>query len=162
MAQQMPLTGPDAGAGRGTRKRRGRLCAAAGLAAFSWLSLVLGRVSDHSVTVNSLAKETIEGFFEYGTSPGNYSDKTGLLTFAAGKPLETVFDKLQPNTQYFYRLQFRKPGETNFPARPECRFHTQRAAGSTFTFAIQGDSHPGTSADERTESLRPHFAERGH
>jgi hypothetical protein len=112
------------------------------LSAFSWLSLVLGRVSDRSVTVNSLAKETIEGFFEYGTSAGNYSGKTGLLTFPAGKPVETVFAGLQPDTQYFYRPQFRKPGETTFTARPECRFHTQRAAGSTFTFAIQGDSHP--------------------
>ena len=122
------------------------------LSAFSWLSLVLGRVSDQSVTVNSLAKETIEGFFEYGTSAGNYSVKTGLLNFPASKPVETVFDKLQPNTQYFYRLQFRKPGETNFTARPECRFHTQRAAGSTFTFAIQGDSHP-----ERPQMSEPNL-----
>jgi hypothetical protein len=112
------------------------------LSAFSWLSLVLGRVSDQSVTVSALAKETIEGFFEYGTSAGNYSSKTGLLTFPAGKPIEIAFASLQPNTQYFYRLQFRKSGETNFTARPECRFHTQRTAGSTFTFAIQGDSHP--------------------
>ena len=122
------------------------------LSAFSWLSLVLGRVSDQSVTVNSLAKETIEGFFEYGTSAGNYSSKTGLLTFAANKPVETVFASLQPNTQYFYRLQFRKPGETNFTARPECRFHTQRTTGSTFTFAIQGDSHP-----ERSQMSEPNL-----
>ena len=112
------------------------------LSAFSWLSLVLGRVSDQSVTVSSLAKETVEGFFEYGTSAGNYSFKTGVLNFPAGKPVETVFASLQPNTQYFYRLQFRKSGETDFTARPECHFHTQRTTGSTFTFAIQGDSHP--------------------
>ncbi len=122
------------------------------LASFSWLSLVLGRVSDQAVSVNSLAKETIEGFFEYGTSAGNYSNKTFMLTFAANKPGETVFEKLQPNTQYFYRLQFRKPGETNFIARPECRFHTQRAAGNTFTFAIQGDSHP-----ERPQMSEPNL-----
>ncbi len=122
------------------------------LSAFTWLSLVLGRVSDQSVTVSSLAKETIEGFFEYGTSPGNYLSKTGLLAFAANNPIETVFDKLQPNTQYFYRLSFRKPGETNFTARPECHFHTQRDAGSTFTFAIQGDSHP-----ERPQMSEPNL-----
>ena len=122
------------------------------LSAFSWLSLVLGRVSDQSVTVNSLAKETIEGFFEYGTSVGNYSNKTSMLTLAANKPVETVFANLQPNTQYFYRLQFRKPSETNFTARPECRFHTQRTAGSSFTFAIQGDSHP-----ERPQMSEPNL-----
>ncbi len=122
------------------------------LAAFSWLSLVLGRVSDYSVTVSALAKETIEGFFEYGTATGNYSNKTGLLTFSAGKPVETLFDKLLPNTQYFYRLQFRQPGEASFAARPECRFHTQRATGGTFTFAIQGDSHP-----ERPQMSEPNL-----
>ena len=122
------------------------------LSSFSWLSLVLGRVSDQSVTVNSLAKETIEGFFEYGTLAGNYSIKTGLLTFPASKPVETVFASLQPNTQYFYRLQFRKPGETNFTPRPECHFHTQRAVGSAFTFAIQGDSHP-----ERPQMSEPNL-----
>ena len=38
-------------------------------------------------------------------------------------------------------MQYRKPGGS-FAARPECRFATQRAPGSTFTFAAQGDSHP--------------------
>jgi hypothetical protein len=112
------------------------------LAAFSLLSLVLGRVSDRSVTVSVLAKETMEGYFEYGTAPGNYGRKTNLLALPAGQPVELVFDSLQPNTEYFYRLQYRQPGEAAFHARPECRFHTQRAAGSTFMFAIQGDSHP--------------------
>ncbi len=122
------------------------------LAAFNWLTLVLGRVTDQSVTVSAVTRENIEGFFEYGTSTGNYTNKTGLLTFAANKPIEMVFDKLQSDMQYFYRLQFRKPGETNFTARPECRFHTQRAAGNSFTFAIQGDSHP-----ERPQMSEPNL-----
>ena len=84
----------------------------------------------------------MEGFFEYGTTSGAYSHKTRTFTLPAGNPVETVFEDLQANTAYFYRLQCRKPGEAAFQARPECRFHTQRAAGSTFTFAIQGDSHP--------------------
>ena len=46
------------------------------------------------------------------------------------------------NTEYFYRLHYRKPGESAFKVRPECRFHTQRTAGSTFSFGVQGDSHP--------------------
>ena len=106
------------------------------------LSLVLGRVSDRAVTVSAMASTTVEGYFEYGTATGTYQYKTGVITFPADTPVETIFDNLQPNTGYFYRLQFRKPGETSFNARPECRFHTQRAAGNTFTFGIQGDSHP--------------------
>lgn len=112
------------------------------LAAFGLLSLVLGRVSDRSVTVSVLAEEAMEGYFQFGTKSGDYGRKTNVLALPAGTPVESVFDNLQPNTEYFYRLRYRKPGESAFNARPECRFHTQRSAGSTFTFGIQGDSHP--------------------
>lgn len=112
------------------------------LASFELLSLVLGRASDRSVTVSALAKETMEGYFEFGTTSGNYTRKTNLLALPAGKPVESVFDNLQTNTEYFYRLQFRKPGEASFRERPECHFHTQRGVGNTFTFGVQGDSHP--------------------
>lgn len=122
------------------------------LSAFSWLSLVLGRVTGSSITVSATAKENIEGYFEFGTVSGNYSSKTSPVKFAANQPVETVLQNLQPNTQYFYRLQFRKPGEINFTARPGCCFHTQRAAGSEFTFAIQGDSHP-----ERPQMSEPNL-----
>ena len=122
------------------------------LAQFSWLSLVLGRVTDKSVTVSAVAKESIEGFFEYGTTSANYQNKTSLLKFAPNQPIEALLENLQPDTQYFYCLQFRKPGEKDFTPRPENHFHTQRAAGSTFTFAIQGDSHP-----ERPQMSEPNL-----
>ena len=73
--RSQPATTHGPGGGRGRRTRKIMCCRR------NWrhsvgLSLVLGRVSDHSVTVSSLAKETIEGFFEYGTAPGNYANKT--------------------------------------------------------------------------------------
>ena len=143
IAQTSNPDGPGRG-GKGARRRRDDddYVLPRDLAAFAVVSLVLGRVGDRSVTVSALAKEPFEGYFEYGTASGNYSRKTSLVTLPAGQPVELVFDNLQPNTGYFYRLQCRKPGEAAFRARPECRLHTQRAAGSTFTFGIQGDSHP--------------------
>ena len=122
------------------------------LAQFSWLSLVLGRVTDKSVTVSAVAKEDIEGFFEYGTAKGKYFNKTALMKFTANQPVEVSLQNLNPDTQYFYRLQFRRAGEKDFTPRPENQFHTQRAAGSTFTFAIQGDSHP-----ERPQMSEPNL-----
>jgi hypothetical protein len=130
------------GPGGGRRKRDDDYVLPADLAAFSLLSLVLGRVSDRSVTLSALSREPMEGYFEYGTASGNYGHKTSRLSLPAGQPVELVFDKFQPDTDYFYRMQWRQPGEAGFHARPECRFHTQRAAGRTFTFGIQGDSHP--------------------
>jgi hypothetical protein len=130
------------GQGGGGRRSAEDYALPAKLAAFNLLSLVLGRVSDRSVTVSALAKEPLEGFFEYGPASGSYDRRSSLLTLPTDKPVEMIFDGLQPNTEYFYRLQYRQPGETKFTARPECCFHTQRAAGSTFMFALQGDSHP--------------------
>jgi hypothetical protein len=112
------------------------------LASFDALSLILGRVTDQSATVSALARESLEGFFEFGTTSGGYWRNTGLFALTAGKPVESIFDHLQPNAECFYRLQYRKPGEAVFRARPECRFHTQRPAGTMFSFAVQGDSHP--------------------
>ena len=143
-----PTSAQRDGTGRGQDKNDHRKRAdddyalPAELSAFGLLSLVLGRVSDRAVTISALAKEPMEGYFEYGTAMGNHDGKTKLLTLPAGQPVELVLDGLQPNTEYRYRLQTRKPGATAFNARPEGRFHTQRAAGSTFTFGLQGDSHP--------------------
>ena len=109
---------------------------------FISLSLVLGCVTDRSVTVNALAREPMEGYFEYGLAPGRYTHKTSQIALPAGKPVSTFLTGLTPNTAYFYRPQFRAVRETSYQARPECRFHTQREPGGTFTFCVQGDSHP--------------------
>ncbi len=112
------------------------------LAAFGLLSLVLGRITDRSVTVSAYPKETLEGYFEYSPARGSHPRSTLITSFPAGKPVEAVFDNLMPNTEYYYRFHYRKPGATAFDTRTGNRFHTQRPPGSAFTFGIQGDSHP--------------------
>jgi len=59
-----------------------------------------------------------------------------------GKPLEILIDRLKPDTRYYYRLRHRQSDQAAFAAEPENSFHTQRAPGSTFSFGVQGDSHP--------------------
>jgi phosphodiesterase/alkaline phosphatase D-like protein len=74
--------------------------------------------------------------YEYGTAPGAYAARTAPQAAAAGAPLETLIDGLQPDTRYYYRIRY---GDA---AGQERAFVTQRAPGSAFTFTIQGDSHP--------------------
>ena len=133
--------GGGGGGGRGRRENDDYILPA-DLNAYSILSLVLGRVTDRSITVSAISKETAEGFYEYGIASGKYTHKTDVIGFPAGEAVETALNQLQPDTRYFYRLQWHRPGDPEFTPRPECRFHTQRSAGSTFTFTIQGDSHP--------------------
>jgi len=102
---------------------------------------LLGRPTDRSVTVNALAEEDIEVYFEYGTSQGVYSGQTIKSTFQGGTPIETVIDQLLPNTRYYYRMRYRQPGDTEFSIREEHSFFTQRKPGSIFIFNVQSDSH---------------------
>ena len=55
------------------------------LAAFSRLSLVLGRVTDQSVTVSALSKDKLECYYEIGTASGQYTRKTEELTLPSAK-----------------------------------------------------------------------------
>ena len=112
------------------------------VAALRPLSIVLGRPTDRAVTLNVLAGDSREGFVEYGTAAGRYGEHSGTVSLPAGTPVEVALGGLEPDTAYFYRLRWRKPGEKDLAAGQEHRFHTQRAPGSTFTFEIQGDSHP--------------------
>lgn len=124
----------------------------ADLSAHNALSVVLGRAGDKSVAANVFAKDNLEVFIEYGTKAGMYGFKTKTTSLAAGQPLEVAIGDLRPGTRYYYRLHARKPSEVEFKPRPECQFHTQRSPGSTFTFCVQGDSHP-----ERPQMSEPNL-----
>ena len=103
---------------------------------------MLGRPTDHSMTMNILPAEALEVYVEYGATPGIYTDQTSTATLAGGQPTEITLDDLQPDTRTFYRVRYRAPGATDFAGGEERSVVTQRAPGSAFTFAIQGDSHP--------------------
>ncbi len=102
---------------------------------------MLGRPSDHSITVNALSLLTLEVYFEYGISPGQYSQQTPAVICPGQTPFEAVLDQLFADSEYYYRMRYRRPGESEFEAGPERSFHTQRAPSSTFVFTVQADSH---------------------
>lgn len=129
-------------AGSATAQRRRDRDVKSTSRAGSEMTLILGRPTGHSVTVSVLASRDLDSFFEYGVKPGTYTEKTGATKSQSGKPFEVVLDQLKPNTRYYYRMSFRQPGEASYSAGTEYSFHTQRPPGSTFTFGVQGDSHP--------------------
>ncbi len=106
------------------------------------LTQILGRPTGHSITVSVLSPDDLDIYFEYGVKSGSYTGKTSAAKVKAGMPLEVLLDGLQPNTRYYYRLCSRPPATGTYSAGPEYSFETQRAPGSTFTFGVQGDSHP--------------------
>lgn len=107
-----------------------------------WLGQeMLGRVEATAVTVNVAFDQDVQVFFEYGTASGEYTSRTFTETAAANTPLNVTLGNLQPNTRYYYRLQYALPSATSFTARPEHTFVTARPRGTPFTFLIQADPH---------------------
>ena len=106
---------------------------------------ITGRPTDISITVNIVPASVMEIFYEYGTESGIYTSQTIPQIATASVPLETLIDGLQSNTRYYYRINYLVAPDFaggNGRTGAEHTFNTQRATGSTFTFAIQGDSHP--------------------
>jgi hypothetical protein len=112
-----------------------------------WRSELLGRPTDSSITVNLFFSDSAEVRVQYGTVSGTYPFQTPWQTFADSVPAEIVINGLQPDTKYFYRIQYRQPGATGANNRPEFSFHTQRLTGSAFTFVVQADPHVDVNSD---------------
>jgi hypothetical protein len=108
---------------------------------------VLGRPTDHSITIQLFFSSAADVCIQYGTTSGIYTSQTSWHTFGANEPAEMVVDNLTPNTSYFYRTCHRLPGAATIITRPEYRFHTQRPQGQAFTFVVQADPHLDIQSD---------------
>lgn len=102
---------------------------------------LLGCPTDHSVTVNAISLLTLDVYFEFRGQPSVNLERTATVRYPAGRPIEVVLDGLTPDTRYYYRMRYRRPGQPRFSRGPLRSFRTQRAPGTTFTFAVQADSH---------------------
>jgi hypothetical protein len=115
---------------------------------------ILGRPTNNSVTLNILFNQQVNAYWEYGTEPGVYNKITPTFPVTKDTPLEVDFDNLVTNTKYYYRTRYSSGGtNSDFQAGDEHSFITQRAAGSTFTFAIEADPHLDENSDTSAYSL---------
>ena len=102
---------------------------------------LLGRPTDRSVTLNAMSLLPLEAFVEYGATGTTGRHGTFPSIYPGGTPLEITVDELSADTEYDYRLWYRRPGDASFEPGPQRGFHTQRPAGEEFWFTIQSDSH---------------------
>lgn len=105
-------------------------------------NIVLGTPTNNSVTASIILEKDCDGYIEYSSQSGSYKNKTDIFKSPNNDPLVIILNGLLPNTQYFYRLNYRMPGEKKFTSTNESWFATQRNPQTTFSFGVQGDSHP--------------------
>lgn len=115
-------------------------------------NIILGKPTAGSVVVHALADEGATVFAEYGETTGELSSRTGDFDASPDGTAVVAIDGLDADTRYFYRLSYRGPGESAFRQGEEHSFHTQRQRGATFTFGVQGDSHPERNASTMRET----------
>jgi hypothetical protein len=96
---------------------------------------ITGRPTNDSITINLVPAVDMQIVVAYGAE--NAPSQTVTVDGKADIPVEITLTGLTPDTAYFYTVN----GGTQHT------FHTARASGDTFTFDIQGDSHP-----ERTKN----------
>lgn len=104
-------------------------------------SIILGRPTNNSVTASILFDQYVQFYLEYGLQSGTYTNTSVVYNNTLNVPDEIDLTGLAPNSKYFYRMQYKLVGATNYVATPEYHFQTQRAPGSNFTFTVEADEH---------------------
>ncbi len=105
-------------------------------------SVILGRPTDKSIAASVIATKGMEAFIEYGIISGPYSQKSATFASEIGNPIVIEIDSLEAGKEYYYRVNYRASEQTSFVSGNEYTFSTAKPSGSSFTFAVQGDSHP--------------------
>ncbi len=112
---------------------------------------LLGIPTATSITINIVPDETIDYYYQCGTSPGVYTEQTSVMIADADQPHEIVINDLTPNTKYFYRMQYRA-SDSSWITRDEYSFQTQRSVGDTFVFTITADPH-ATGTEDHIQTM---------
>jgi len=123
------------------------------------VDVILGRPTQSAVTLSVLAYSDIRGKVVYGTKKDRLTGQTPPAQFTKGQAVELVISSLQPDTRYYYQLQYQAADSSG---TVEGTFHTQRAPGSNYVFTIQADSHldQNTSPELYAVALRNALADR--
>lgn len=104
---------------------------------------ILGCPSDRSTTVHVHADRAIEVLLEVDGDASGAVRRTAGATARPGFPAVVEVDGLNPGTRYPYRVLARDDvSGGDFAVGPVGTIQTARRVGESFTFTVQGDSHP--------------------
>ena len=104
-------------------------------------SIILGRPTASSVTLNILHNYTVNAMLVYGTQSNVYTDTIKSLLIQGQIPLEFDLTGLAANTKYYYKYLYKTPPSSVFQSSPEYHFSTQKAYNQSFRFTVEADEH---------------------
>ncbi len=105
-------------------------------------NIILGRPTDSTIAISVLGSEAQSVYVEYGTSKTALVKKSPTVALTAGVPLVIEISGLKANTKNYYRLRYKKTTESSFATGKTNSFSTAKNSGKSFSFSVQGDTHP--------------------
>ena len=105
------------------------------------LNVLVGRPTDKALSISILSTLSTSVTIEYGTTKTRLTSKSKSLKLVAGTPGIIDLSNLRAGTTYYYRVRYVTTG-TSTATTDTYAVTTQRKAGSTFSFTVQGDTHP--------------------
>jgi phosphodiesterase/alkaline phosphatase D-like protein len=105
-------------------------------------NIILGRPTKTSVALSYLSAQAGAVYVEYGYAANALKSKTKATSVTAGMPLVIELTGLKAATRVYYRLRLAATGKSTYTAGSTNSFVTARVSGASFSFAVQGDSHP--------------------
>lgn len=124
-------------------------------------NVLLARPTDHSITLSLRSAVDRVARVRWGMSGEAMSNRTPVIHLRAGESQAVVLDRLTAGRAYAYELIDEHTSKPLFADHSAGRFHTARAAGESFTFTIQADSHldDGCRADIYARTLDNQLAD---
>ncbi len=105
-------------------------------------NIVLGSPTSSSITASVILERDGEAFIEYSKINSKKKNKTTVYKSIDGEPISITLNHLASNTSYNFSLNFRLPEKTGLSQTRISGFSTQKKYNETFSFGVQGDSHP--------------------
>jgi predicted phosphodiesterase len=126
------------------KKRKGPAQPAPASVPYQAVDIILGQPTSNSVVLSLLRYDhNAPALLVYGTNANKLEQQLSTPLLSKDTPYELTLNQLIANTQYYYQLQ----NIDNKNVLATGSFHTQRPAGSSFTFTVTADSHLDNNAD---------------
>lgn len=105
-------------------------------------SFILGSPTNQGALVNTLTSPGMDVLVQYGSSEDQLTAETSIIHSETGEPVVLQIEGMPADSVVYYRVLIKGSGDADFHTSPTQSFTTARSAGSTFSFGVQGDSHP--------------------
>lgn len=103
-------------------------------------NIIMGSPTANGITANVYLQSGSSAYIIYGKAANALSNKTNTVQSSENGPVEIKIIGLQPNSKYFYKVNLIVGNQIS--SSETGWFATQKCKPSTFSFGVQGDSHP--------------------